>query len=123
MLMSNVSMFTRIPVRCRLAGRSIRSAYSNMSLLLFHSILLVSSTATSQHWHDRYIQRTRVPTLHFQPSLPRLPIPRLEDTCSRYLDALIPVTTDEQLSKTRSIVAEFRRVGGKGEGTFLHEYV
>ena len=89
-----------------------------MSLILFYSLLLVSSTATSQHWHDRYIQTTRVPTLHFQPSLPRLPIPRLEDTCSRYLDALTPVTTDEQLSGTRSVVAKFLREGGEGEGTF-----
>jgi carnitine O-palmitoyltransferase 2 len=86
----------RVPVRCKLAGKSI-------------------STATNQHCCERYIQTTRVPTLHFQPSLPRLPIPKLEDTCSRYLDALTPVTSDEQLSRTRSIVAEFRRAGGEGE--------
>ena len=56
--------------------------------------------------------------LHFQPSLPRLPIPKLEDTCSRYLDAVAPVTSLEQFSKTEALVAEFLQEGGHGQGSF-----
>ena len=54
--------------------------------------------------------------LHFQPSLPRLPIPKLTDTCSRYLDALKPVTSCEQFNRTQTIVTEFAKQGGQGEG-------
>uniref|UniRef100_A0A452IUI2 Uncharacterized protein n=1 Tax=Gopherus agassizii TaxID=38772 RepID=A0A452IUI2_9SAUR len=35
----------------------------------------------------QYLHRSIVPTMHFQKSLPRLPIPRLEDTVRRYLNA------------------------------------
>ena len=59
----------------------------------------------------RYIQTTRVPMLHFQPSLPRLPIPSLADTCSRYLEAVAPVTSPENLSRTQTAVADFLREG------------
>lgn len=38
----------------------------------------------------QYIQESLLPTDHFQLSLPRLPIPKLEDTCVRYLRAQKP---------------------------------
>ncbi|XP_008217123.1 carnitine O-palmitoyltransferase 2, mitochondrial isoform X1 [Nasonia vitripennis] len=67
--------------------------------------------------HDlEYIQRSKVPTMHFQPSLPRLPIPKLEDTCRRYLNAQRPLLHDEQMQKTQAIVDKFL----KGEGAELH---
>ena len=75
-----------------------------------------SVSSCSQNSNDRYIQTTRVPTLHFQPSLPRLPIPKLQDSCTRYVDALRPVVSSEQLSRTQAIVADFSREGGDGEG-------
>lgn len=84
-------------------------------------------TSTCQRYptseDERYIQTTRVPTLHFQPSLPRLPIPGLKDTCTRYLDALAPVTSPEQFSRTQSIVSDFGGEGGDGEALnkLLHE--
>ncbi|CAF96029.1 unnamed protein product, partial [Tetraodon nigroviridis] len=34
-----------------------------------------------------YLQRSLVPTMHYQKSLPRLPIPKLEDTMKRFLAA------------------------------------
>lgn len=57
--------------------------------------------------------------MHFQPSLPRLPIPKLEDTCRRYLDALRPLLSQDQYQRTEKIVKEFGRSGGDGEGKFL----
>lgn len=45
--------------------------------------------------------------MHFQPSLPRLPIPKLEDTCRRYLNAQKPLLSKEQLEKTEKYVNEF----------------
>ncbi|XP_076750877.1 carnitine palmitoyltransferase 2 isoform X2 [Xylocopa sonorina] len=45
--------------------------------------------------------------MHFQPSLPRLPIPKLEDTCKRYLNAQRPLLSKDQLEKTSTYVNQF----------------
>lgn len=60
------------------------------------------------------LQQSLVPTLHFQKSLPRLPIPRLEKTCQRYLSALEPLVSADQLEQTRKIVNAFRDSEGPG---------
>lgn len=54
--------------------------------------------------------------MHFQPSLPRLPIPKLEDTCRRYLNAQRPLLQDDQMQKTQTIVEKFM----KEDGAELH---
>ena len=59
---------------------------------------------------DKYIEpRTKVPTFHFQDSLPRLPIPKLEDTCRRYLDSQKPLLTPEQYEDTKQLVEKFQK--------------
>lgn len=64
----------------------------------------------------RYVQETVIPTFHFQKSLTRLPIPKLEDTLARYLAAVEPVVTPAQLAETRAAAAEF----AQGDGARLH---
>ncbi|GLH11647.1 uncharacterized protein GBIM_16393 [Gryllus bimaculatus] len=65
----------------------------------------------------QYLQRSKVPTFHFQPSLPRLPIPALEKTCERYLAAQQALLPESSFEKTKKIVTEFE----KNEGKKLHE--
>ncbi|CAK9831212.1 Carnitine O-palmitoyltransferase 2, mitochondrial [Anthophora retusa] len=55
----------------------------------------------------QYLERSKTPTMHFQQSLPRLPIPKLEDTCRRYLNAQRPLLSKEQLEKTATYVNQF----------------
>uniref|UniRef100_A0A3B5KDV3 Carnitine palmitoyltransferase 2 n=1 Tax=Takifugu rubripes TaxID=31033 RepID=A0A3B5KDV3_TAKRU len=43
-----------------------------------------------------YLQQSLVPTMHYQKSLPRLPIPNLEDTMRRFLAAKRPLLSDHQ---------------------------
>ena len=63
----------------------------------------------------RYIEpKTTVHTFHFQDSLPRLPIPKLEDTCRRYLDAQKPLLTPEQYEDTKQLVDKFQKHEGPG---------
>lgn len=64
---------------------------------------------------DRYIHYSKVPTLHYQASLPRLPVPKLTESCSRYLKAVRPIVNDEQYQQTEKFVAEFQQQGGIGE--------
>jgi len=51
--------------------------------------------------------------MHFQPSLPRLPVPPLEKTCERYLNAQTPLLDGEALNHTRKLVADFQAGSGK----------
>ena len=46
-------------------------------------------------------------TFVYQSSLPKLPIPSLEDTCSRYLRALSALQTPEEHRETQRVVQEF----------------
>ncbi|ORU94771.1 MAG: hypothetical protein A6F71_09620 [Cycloclasticus sp. symbiont of Poecilosclerida sp. M] len=55
--------------------------------------------------------------MHFQPGMLRLPIPKMEDTCARYLAALQPVApSDEAFVKTQELVQDFQHKGGIGHG-------
>lgn len=60
-----------------------------------------------------FIQRSRIPTMHFQASLPRLPIPKLELTCERYLAAQKPLLIEEAYRKTETNVNQFKDNVGK----------
>lgn len=52
--------------------------------------------------------------LRFQDSLPRLPVPTLEETGKRYLKTLDPLLTREELASSKAAVEEFIRPGGVG---------
>ncbi|RZF36006.1 hypothetical protein LSTR_LSTR005822 [Laodelphax striatellus] len=62
--------------------------------------------------NDQYIQKSIVPTFHFQKSLPRLPVPKLSDTCNRYLRAQRPILSDDEYSKTERFVRDFEKNDG-----------
>lgn len=60
-----------------------------------------------------YLCRSIVPTMHYQNSLPRLPIPKLEDSVKRYLNAQKPLLDDEQYRKTEQLAQKFEQGIGK----------
>jgi carnitine O-acetyltransferase len=47
------------------------------------------------------------PTFSLQYTLPRLPVPSLEETCAVYLKSLIPLQTPKEHEKTKAIVQDF----------------
>ncbi|GCB65549.1 hypothetical protein scyTo_0009968 [Scyliorhinus torazame] len=65
----------------------------------------------------RPIAPTKLPGryLAHQKSLPRLPVPPLQQTLERYLLALEPIVSQEELESTKQIVKEFGQRGGVGE--------
>ncbi|XP_062994892.1 carnitine O-palmitoyltransferase 2, mitochondrial [Elgaria multicarinata webbii] len=65
---------------------------------------------------SQYLHRSLVPTMHYQKSLPRLPIPKLEDTIRRYLTAQKPLLDDDQFRKTEQLAINFEN----GIGRELH---
>uniref|UniRef100_A0AC35U6V8 FHA domain-containing protein n=1 Tax=Rhabditophanes sp. KR3021 TaxID=114890 RepID=A0AC35U6V8_9BILA len=60
-----------------------------------------------------YLQQSKIPTLHFQKSLPRLPIPKLEDTKKRYLNAVRAVASEKDYKCVESLITDFFSTNGK----------
>ena len=83
-----------------------RSGISLAALIMMFS----SSAPTSD---PDFLHKSILPTDHFQASLPHLPIPKLEETCTRYLKAQRPLLTDEEYSKTEKIVDQFKNNEGR----------
>lgn len=54
------------------------------------------------------------PMLRFQESLPRLPVPTLEETTTRYLRSLKPILAENELANSTKAVQEFIKPGGVG---------
>lgn len=54
-------------------------------------------------------------SLAHQDGLPKLPVPPLRQTCERYLAALEPLVSEEEMAHTRQLMAEFLSSGGVGE--------
>ncbi|XP_065674271.1 carnitine O-palmitoyltransferase 2, mitochondrial isoform X2 [Hydra vulgaris] len=62
---------------------------------------------------SQYLQSSIIPTMHFQKSLPRLPIPKLEDTVRRYLEAQKPLLSSDAYKNTKQNADNFLGLDGK----------
>jgi len=71
-----------------------------------------------------FLHKSIVPTDHFQKSLPRLPIPELEKTCSRYLDTQKAFLSDEKFQQTKLYTEMFEKEIGKGRYCiYIHTHI
>ena len=94
---------------------------SNQLLLNRHNLYLKSlsirfkSTINNQSNEDiQFLQKSVLSTDFFQKSLPRLPVPKLDKTCERYLQSLQPIICNrEQFENTARIVKNFELSIGK----------
>ncbi|KAF1811617.1 acyltransferase ChoActase/COT/CPT [Eremomyces bilateralis CBS 781.70] len=53
--------------------------------------------------------------LRYEDSLPRLPVPTLDETAKRYLKSVRPLISKSEFQSTQKAVEEFVRPGGQGE--------
>ena len=58
---------------------------------------------------------TKGAMLRFEDSLPRLPVPTLEETAKRYLRSVHPLLNESEYQHTKKAVADFTRPSGQGE--------
>eukprot|EP00105_Crassostrea_gigas_P016944 XP_011434533.1 PREDICTED: carnitine O-palmitoyltransferase 2, mitochondrial-like [Crassostrea gigas] len=59
-----------------------------------------------------FLHRSILRTDHFQASLPRLPVPELEDTLKKYLESQRQILTDAEYDQTVDIVNKFKATDG-----------
>lgn len=61
-----------------------------------------------------YLQNSIIPTYHFQKSLTKLQIPKLEDTFERYLTALKPILSESEWKKAEDTTRKFQNTEAQG---------
>eukprot|EP00736_Rhodelphis_marinus_P014083 Rmarinus@m.24614 len=55
-----------------------------------------------------YLTKSVIPTMHFQKSLLRLPIPKLEETCHKFVRAVTPLLEEPDLIEAKRQVEDFK---------------
>ncbi|KPI85728.1 carnitine palmitoyltransferase-like protein [Leptomonas seymouri] len=79
--------------------------------------LRAAVSAASKEAVKDLLMPSPIPTRHFQRSLPKLPLPSLNDTLQRYLVAVQPLCTPRQQEETARVVKVFK----EKEGPHLQE--
>ncbi|KAI0878979.1 acyltransferase ChoActase/COT/CPT [Hypoxylon argillaceum] len=59
--------------------------------------------------------KSKGPMLRFQESLPRLPVPTLQETAARYVKSVHPLLSPVEFAASKKAVEEFIKPGGVGE--------
>ena len=95
--------------------RSVAAQGLRGSTRLCQHVRLFSAGAPD--YTDPYLDHTVIPTYHFQDSLPKLPVPKLEDTLRRYKYFTEPLVSSKQHERTKRLADAFLA----GEGAKLNE--
>uniref|UniRef100_A0A2C9JQV6 Choline/carnitine acyltransferase domain-containing protein n=1 Tax=Biomphalaria glabrata TaxID=6526 RepID=A0A2C9JQV6_BIOGL len=83
----------------------------------FSRSLTCSSNLLNSSKDREYLHVSKIPTYHFQKSLPKLPIPELEKSCQRYFNAQLPLLSETEHKEVQRIVKDFQN----GEGRELQK--
>ncbi|RMZ85242.1 hypothetical protein DV738_g338, partial [Chaetothyriales sp. CBS 135597] len=78
----------------------------------------IRSNATAAEFRDKeeyHEDKSKGAMLRFEDSLPRLPVPSLEETSRKYLKSLHPLLSKEEYAASEKAVAEFTKEGGIGQ--------
>ncbi|KAI2782452.1 acyltransferase ChoActase/COT/CPT [Daldinia loculata] len=93
----------RIPV--------IRQATTPKSILMAPAARRSNSSLPAGYVEDK----SKGAMLRFQESLPRLPVPTLEETAARYVKSLHPLLSPVEYAASKKAVDEFIKPGGAGQ--------
>ncbi|KAF2999048.1 hypothetical protein G7054_g5019 [Neopestalotiopsis clavispora] len=79
------------------------------------SILMAPARRSNSSVPSGYVEdKSKGPMLRFQESLPKLPVPTLEETAARYVKSLNPILSPVELAASKKAVEEFIKPGGVG---------
>ncbi|KAI0890205.1 acyltransferase ChoActase/COT/CPT [Annulohypoxylon maeteangense] len=89
----------------------IRQATTPKSIFMAPATTRSNSSIPNGYVEDK----SKGAMLRFQESLPRLPVPTLEETTSRYLKSLHPLLSPSELAASKKAIDEFIKPGGVGQ--------
>jgi carnitine O-palmitoyltransferase 2 len=81
----------------------------------------IARNSSSSQGDYQFLHRSNMPTYYFQPSLPRLPIPKAEKSLERYLLAQRPLLTDEEYKVTEGYCKKFMKAGEISDNRMITE--
>ncbi|TRX93113.1 hypothetical protein FHL15_005981 [Xylaria flabelliformis] len=90
----------------------------NLGAALYSTNFLMAPAArrSNSSLPQGYVEdKSKGPMLRFQESLPRLPVPTLEETAARYVKSLHPLLSPVEFAASKKAVEEFIKPGGVGE--------
>ncbi|KAG8347511.1 putative Choline Carnitine o acyltransferase [Trypanosoma vivax] len=97
----------------RLFGTRLAPATSGVAGDMWHFQFLAPDSSSGAHLGTLALGPSTVSTQHFQRSLFRLPVPGLNSTCTRFLDAVKPIVTPRQFESAVLCVTEFQAGHGR----------
>ncbi|EEH42203.2 carnitine O-acetyltransferase CAT2 [Paracoccidioides brasiliensis Pb18] len=97
--------------RLTVLGRAASAVHPARSTILTMATRRANSSVPQGYKEDL----SKGKMLRFEDSLPKLPVPVLEETGKRYLKSVHPLLTDAEFKHTSKAVKEFVRPGGEGE--------
>jgi carnitine O-acetyltransferase len=108
-------MFTA-SARSRLSTTFTRQRLSPIPSILARSSPIMAPRRNASSVPEGYKEDlSKGKMLRFEDSLPRLPVPSLEETAKRYLKSVHPIVTDAEYERTKKAVEAFIRPGGSGQ--------
>ncbi|RDW92057.1 putative choline carnitine o-acyltransferase protein [Coleophoma crateriformis] len=90
---------------------SLKSTRLTRSVAMAPANVRSSSTALPAGYKE---DSSKGPMLRFEDSLPKLPVPTLEETAARYLKSVHPILSKSEFESTTAAVKEFIQPGGIG---------
>lgn len=101
--------------KSRAQATALRSSTRQFNLPKQSSILMAPARRSNSSVPSGYVEdKSKGPMLRFQESLPKLPVPTLEETAARYVKSLNPILSPVELAASKKAVEEFIKPGGVG---------
>ncbi|KAI1324168.1 acyltransferase ChoActase/COT/CPT [Xylariaceae sp. FL0255] len=99
-----------------IAKSRVKSTVVRSVLRANPSVMAPAAKRSSSSLPKGYVEdKSKGPMLRFQESLPKLPVPTLQETTARYVKTLGPLLSPVELEASEKVVAEFIQPGGVGE--------
>ena len=95
----------------------ISHAISTQKLMTLSSHRCLSTSLSRSRTHCNSMMTSTIPTMHFQKSMPKLPVPDLEKTTARFKDAVQPLLSENDFLEFSSVIDTFE----KNDGARLHK--
>jgi carnitine O-acetyltransferase len=102
------------PISAR-SNSSLPAGEFSICFGMHSSSILPAFFRSNVHFKGYKEDLSKGPMLRFEESLPKLPVPTLEETAARYVKSVHPLVSEAEFENTKKAVSEFIKPGGVGQ--------